>query len=168
MNLLNRIDSISNWSGKIIQWLSYVLTIVVLYEVMMRYIFNNPTIWAFDVTMIINVALFLGGLAYVTYKKAHISVDVLYNMFPRKVRIIIDLFCYILFFFPISLSMIWYGSRNAYVSFVSGTITNTSAWGEKVWFWKAIIPASFLLLFLQGIVEFIRTLMSWKGDNNVA
>ncbi len=168
MNLLDRIDAISNWSGNIIKWLSCVLTIIVLYEVMLRYLFNNPTIWGFDVTMMINCIIFMGGAAYVTYKKAHIRVDVLFNMFPRRVQVIIDVIYYILFFFPVCISMIWYGSRTAYRAFLSGTISNTSAWGEPVWFWRAIIPAAFILLLLQGIAEFIRTLMLWKGDNHVA
>jgi TRAP-type mannitol/chloroaromatic compound transport system permease small subunit len=168
MKFLNSIDSFSNWTGNVIKWLLYVLTIIVLFEVLMRYLFNSPTNWAFDTTMIINCAIFMGGAAYITYKNAHIRVDVLYNMFPRRLKVIIDLIYYILFFFPVSLSMIWYGSRNAYRSFLSGTISNTSSWGEPVWIWKAIIPVSFFLLLLQGIVELIRTIMLWKGENHVA
>jgi len=167
MKFLDYIDSISEWSGKILRLLAYILTATVLFEVMMRYIFNNPTDWAFDTVMMMNTGLFLGGAAYVTLTNRHIKVDVIFNRFPRRIQIAIDLIYYIVFFFPLVLTMVWFGSKFAYMSWAWGEISNTSTWGEKIWFWKAIIPASFFLLLLQGIVEFIRTIMSWKEARNV-
>jgi len=168
MKFLSYIDTISEWSGKIIRWMAYVLTATVLVEVMMRYLFNHPTMWAFDTVMMMNAVLFLGGAAYVTLHKRHIKVDVLFNNFPYRVQIIIELIFYIAFFFPLVLTMVWFGTKAAYLSYTFGEISNTSTWGEKIWYWKGIIPAAFFLLLLQGIVEFIRTLMSWKGDNHAA
>lgn len=167
MKFFDYIDSISEWSGKILRWLAYVLTATVLFEIMMRYIFNNPTDWAFDTVMMMNAGLFLGGAAYVTLTNRHIKVDVIFDRLPRRVQIAIDLIYYTVFFFPLVLTMIWFGSKFAYMSWTWGEISNTSTWGEKIWFWKAIIPASFFLLLLQGIVEFIRTIISWKGERNV-
>ena len=117
--------------------------------------------------MMMNTGLFLGGAAYVTLTNRHIKVDVIFNRFPRRIQIAIDLIYYIVFFFPLVLTMVWFGSKFAYMSWAWGEISNTSTWGEKIWFWKAIIPASFFLLLLQGIVEFIRTIMSWKEARNV-
>ncbi len=168
MKVLSYIDTLSDWSGRILQWLAYILTGAILIEVVARYLFNNPTIWAFDLVMILNAGLFLGGAAYVTLKKRHIKVDVLFSSFPRRVQVAIDLVFYIVFFFPLVLTMVWFGTKAAHMSWVYQEISNTSTWGEKIWFWKAIIPASFFLLLLQGIAEFIRTLLSWKGGSHVA
>lgn len=168
MKVMHCIDTISEWSGQILLWLAYILTGTVLIEVVMRYLFNSPTHWAFDVTMMMNAGLFLGGAAYVTLHKRHIQVDVLLNQFPRSIQIAIDILFYIVFFFPFVLTMVWFGTKAAYSSWVFQEISNTSTWGEKIWFWKAIIPISFFLLLLQGIVEFIRTLLSIKGDRHVA
>lgn len=166
--MLHYIDTISEWSGQILLWLAYILTGTVLIEIMMRYIFNSPTNWAFDVTMMMNAGLFLGGAAYVSLHKRHIQVDVLLNQFPRNMQIAIDLIAYIFFFFPFVLTMVWFGSKAAYMSWIFGEISNTSTWGERIWFWKAIIPISFFLLLLQGIAEFIRSLRSLRGERHVA
>lgn len=168
MKFLYCIDTVSEWGGKILRWLAYILTITVLIEVFMRYLFNNPTDWAFDTVMMMNAALFLGGAAYVTLHKRHIKVDVLYNSYPRTLQIAVDLIFYIVFFFPLVVVMVWFGIKAAHMSWLFGEISNTSTWGQKIWYWKAIIPAAFLLLLFQGIAEFIRILVSLKGDNHAA
>ena len=47
---LQIIDSISEWSGRIFMWLIVPLTVVVVYEVIARYFFQSPHIWAPEVT----------------------------------------------------------------------------------------------------------------------
>ncbi|MDD5206371.1 MAG: TRAP transporter small permease subunit [Desulfobacterales bacterium] len=163
MKISNLIDRISLWSGNIIRWLSVVLTAAVLYEVAARYLFNSPTIWAYDTAMMIYSVLFLGGAAYVLMVKTHIRVDVLFNMLPQRVQMILDLIYYVVFWLPYIFVMIWYGSKMAYQSMVAEEISNTSQWLEPIWPWRWVIPAGFILLLLQCIAEILRTIQSLKA-----
>ena len=86
MKIEDYFDRISIWSGNIIRWLAVVLSIIVLIEIFARYIFNNPTIWAFDTAMMLYSAMFLFGAAYVLLIKTHIKVDVITNMLPRRTQ----------------------------------------------------------------------------------
>jgi len=164
MKIEDYIDRISLWSGKIVRWLSLVLSAVVLYEVFARYLFNAPTIWGYDVAMMVYSVLFLGGAAYVLLVKTHIRVDVIFNMLPHRTQMILDLIYYIVFFLPYALVMIWYGSKIAYLSTVAEEISNTSQWLEPIWPWRWVIPAGFLLFLLQGIAEVIRTIKSLRTN----
>jgi TRAP-type mannitol/chloroaromatic compound transport system permease small subunit len=164
MKIEDYIDRISLRSGEIIRWLAIVLTVVVLYEVFARYLFNAPTIWAYDAAMMIYSVLFLGGAAYVLVVKTHIRVDVIFNMLPHRTQMILDLIYYIVFWLPYSLVMIWYGSKMAYLSTLAEEISNTSQWLEPIWPWRWVIPAGFLLLLLQGIAEVIRTIKSLRTN----
>ena len=47
------LDAISLWSGKITAWLIVPLILALTYEVVARYFFDAPTIWAYDVTFMI-------------------------------------------------------------------------------------------------------------------
>jgi TRAP-type mannitol/chloroaromatic compound transport system permease small subunit len=158
MRILASIDAISDWSGRVVRWLGLLLSLAVIYEVISRYLFNRPTIWAFDVAMMLNSMLFLLPAAYMLKGNAHIRVDVLLGMFPRKVQLAIECIFYLVFFFPFTLVMVWYGSRATRFAWMASEISNTSQWGEPIAWWKGVIPLAFFLLLLQGIAEFSRTL----------
>ncbi|OGP64605.1 MAG: hypothetical protein A2169_11390 [Deltaproteobacteria bacterium RBG_13_47_9] len=164
MKIEDYIDRISLWSGDIVRWLAVVLTVVVLIEVFARYLFNSPTVWAFDSAMMIYSAMFLGGAAYVLLVKTHIRVDVIFNMLPPRTRLILDLIYYIVFFFPYAFVMIGYGSKLAINMTIAGEISNTSQWLEPIWPWRWMIPVGFLFFLLQGIAEFIRTIKSLRTN----
>lgn len=160
MKFLDIIDGISIWSGKIVRWLAMVLSLVVLYEIIARYLFNAPTIWAFDLAMMISSTMFLMGAAFIQYQKGHIRVDVIFNMLPKRVRSILDIIFFLLFFFPFTGVMVWWGTKIAYSAWVAEEISNTSQWGEPVYHWRFVIPLAFLLFGLQGFADFVRLIQS--------
>jgi TRAP-type mannitol/chloroaromatic compound transport system permease small subunit len=164
MKIEDYIDRISIWSGNIIRWLAVVLTAIVLLEVVARFLFNRPTIWAFDAAMMIYSAMFLFGAAWVLQIKAHIKVDVIQNMLPLRTQLILDLIYWIVFFFPFLFVMIWWGSKLAINMTIAGEISNTSQWLEPIWPWRWVIPVGFLFFLLQGIAEFIRTIKSLRTN----
>lgn len=160
MKTLACVDAISTWTGRTVRWLGLLLSVAVLYEVISRYLFNRPTIWAFDVAMMLTSILCLMPAAYLLKENAHIRVDVLFNMYPVRVQKIVECIFYIIFFFPFTLVMVWYGARAASGAWLAKEISNTSQWGEPIAWWKGVIPLAFFLLLLQGIAEFIRVLMA--------
>ncbi|WP_461210704.1 TRAP transporter small permease subunit [Desulfocurvus sp. DL9XJH121] len=162
MKILHWIDAMGEWSGLLSRWLGLALSVVVIFEVMSRYLFNKPTIWAFDTAMMLTSMLFLLGSAYVLKHDAQIKVDVLYNLMPKSGRIAVDIIFYLFFFFPFTLSMVWFGAKAAHWSWVAHEISNSSQWGEPIFWWKGMVPLAFLLLTIQGIAEFIRILGSMK------
>ena len=70
------------------------------YEVFARYLFNAPTIWAYDVTYMLYGSHFMLGAAYTLYKGSHIRTDMLYENFPLKWKGRVDASMYLVFFFP--------------------------------------------------------------------
>ena len=158
MRILSFIDAIGAWSGKITRWFGLLLSLVVLFEVIARYLFNSPTIWAFDTAMMVTSTMFLLGATYVLKEGAHIRVDVIYNLLPARVRQVIDILFYLICFFPFTFVMVWYGTKAAKYSWAAREISNTSQWGEPISWWKAMLPLAFALLLLQGVAEFIRVL----------
>jgi len=58
------IDRFAELSGVAIAWLMVPLMGAVVYEVIARYAFAAPTLWAFDVTYMLYGAMFMLGAAY--------------------------------------------------------------------------------------------------------
>jgi len=160
MRYLRWIEVVSEYAGRFASYLIMALVVVVCYDVLMRYLFNSPTVWAFDAALHLYSVAFLVGGCWVLKMKAHIKVDVLYNLFPPRMRATINLIFYLFLFFPLCYFLLRHGAVYAYTSFKMAEVSRTSPLHEPVWPLKAFIPIAFLLLSLQGIVEFVRDLTS--------
>jgi TRAP-type mannitol/chloroaromatic compound transport system permease small subunit len=114
--------------------------------------------------MMVYSVMFLFGAAWVLQIKAHIKVDVIQNMLPRRTQLILDLIYYIVFFFPFLFVMIVFGTKLAISMTIAGEISNTSQWLEPIWPWRWVIPAGFLLLLPQAVAEFIRIIKSLRTN----
>ena len=66
----------------------------------MRYIMNNPTSWAFDMSYILYGGLFIMSGAYALSRDAHVRGDVIFRLMAERVQASVELVLYICFFYP--------------------------------------------------------------------
>jgi TRAP-type mannitol/chloroaromatic compound transport system permease small subunit len=151
------IDWINEQGGKLISFLILILVVVVLYEICARYLFNRPTIWAQEISQMIYGAyvILLGG--YVLRRGGHVNVEILYGKFSPRTRAIIDLFTWLLFFFFCGLLLIK-GWEMAWDSFKVRE-TEPTTFAPPVYPIKMMIPLGALLILLQGLARFLRSLV---------
>jgi TRAP-type mannitol/chloroaromatic compound transport system permease small subunit len=163
--IVRRIDSISEWSGRIFSWLSLPLVLFMSYDVIMRYLFQAPTKWAYETTWMLYGALFILGGAYGLKHKLHVRVDILYNRWSPQTRAIFDLMVYILIFFPVFYILISHSIIYAYYSWEVWETSYISYWQPPVYPIKTVMVVGFVLFFLQGIAEFLRlAVLVFKGE----
>jgi TRAP-type mannitol/chloroaromatic compound transport system permease small subunit len=156
--VIRAIDRFTDLTGTMISWLAIPLVLAVSYEVMARYLFHAPTIWAFDVTYMAYGALFMLGAAYALHKGAHIRTDFFWDKFSARQRGWIDSISYVVFFFP-SLAVLFYLSFDeAFYAWRIGETSDQTPWRPVLWPFKAVIPASCLLLLVQGVSELLKSL----------
>jgi TRAP-type mannitol/chloroaromatic compound transport system permease small subunit len=163
MEKLNRviriIDAISEWSGKATSWLVLILTMVVVYEVFMRYLFNAPTKWAFDISYMLGGSFFLLGEAYTLLKRRHVRIDIFYARFSTRTKALIDIIFYLLFFFPLWGVLLYLLIPYVYLSWQIGERSMQGYWMPIIYPFKTVMPIGVCLFLLQGISEFIRSLL---------
>ncbi|MBW1783293.1 MAG: TRAP transporter small permease subunit, partial [Deltaproteobacteria bacterium] len=95
-----------------------------------------------------------------------VSVDILYNHLSKKSRAILDIISYIIFFFPFCIVIVIYGTCFALDSW-GDLETSWSACGCPLYPIKTIVSISFLLITIQGVAIFIRTLFNLiRGEGN--
>ena len=103
-------------TGKIVCWITIPLIFAMVYEVIGRHFFNRPTLWSFDISRMLAGALFMLGAAYTLSKGIHIRADFLYRNWKVRNQAKVDLFLYLLFFFPGFLVFFWVSFDYAYTS----------------------------------------------------
>lgn len=158
--LVYAIESLSIWVGRAFGWCILILTFSVTFEVVMRYFFNDPTVWAFDMMVQMYGALFLMAGPYALAQDGHVRGDVLYRLFPVRMQGFIDFILYLLFFFPGMLALFWYGAEIASDSWRYKEVSWNSPARIQVYFFKTLIPLAGFFLLLQGFAELIRC---WKA-----
>lgn len=154
--LLLGIDRLSTLIGQTFAWSILVLTAVIVYEVVARYVFRAPTTWAYDVSYMLYGTLFMMAGAYTLSRNGHVRGDFLYRHFRPRLQAKFDLVLYILFFFPAIVAFMITGWRYAMESFAQNERSMFSPSGPVIWPFKFLIPIVGVLLLLQGLVETVR------------
>lgn len=165
LQIVRVIDALSDWTGRITSGLIFPLVGGLAYDVFARYLFNAPTVWAYDVTCMLYGGVFMLGAAYTLYRKGHMRTDIFYHKFPVRWQGIVDAFVYIFFFFPGIFVFLIIGADYAYESWIMMEKASMSSWRPPVYPFKAIIPMTALLLLIQGVSELIKSLYAVvKGE----
>jgi TRAP-type mannitol/chloroaromatic compound transport system permease small subunit len=86
------IDKLSLFIGESISYFYLVAVVITVYEVFMRYLFNAPTLWAHELTILLCAFGYLWSSGYVTQKNTHIRITALYDLLPARVQWLLDLF----------------------------------------------------------------------------
>jgi len=152
------VDSFTDWIGTVTSWLVAPLVVGVTYEVIARYVFNAPTIWAFDLTYILYAAIFMLGASYTLLKGAHIRTDMLWERYSDRTKGLVDATAYILFFFP-ALALLAFTTIDDFLySYSIGERSEQTAWRPIIWPLKGVVPLTAILLMIQGVSELLKSL----------
>ena len=152
------VDILNEWVGRIVCWFLLPLTFLVTLEVILRYIFNRPTIWIWDVNVQLLGVLIIFGGGYAFVHNAHIGVDVIVaRLSPRK-KAIIDLITYTLFLFSVALILREIGAA-AWISVQTSERYN-SVLMPPIYPFKVLVVLGIFFFYLQGIAMFLRSVMA--------
>lgn len=156
--------TVGEWSGKIFHWLVIPMAGALTYEVIARYAFNAPTIWAYDVTYMLYGSHFMLGAAYALYTGGHIRTDIFYGKWSPRTQGLVDAMLYVVFFFPGMIFFFQSGWDEALLSIANLEKSDASPWRPPIYPFKMVIPVSALLLVIQGISEFLKSVHAvWRG-----
>lgn len=155
-------DKTSSWIGRAFAWCILLMTFGVGYEVFVRYLLRAPTTWAFDISYMMYGTLFMMAGAYTLSRDGHVRADVFYRLWPPRVQAAIELFLYVIFFFPGILALIFAGWKYAARSIGYQEVSVMSPAGVPIFQFKAIIVAAGILLFIQGLAQVFRCVLTLR------
>lgn len=127
------------------------------YEVIARYLFDAPTIWAYDITYMLYGSHFMLGAAYTLYTNGHIRTDIFYQKWSLRRQGTVDALLYLFLFFPGMFLFLDSSWQEAWLSLKVLETSDASPWRPPVYPFKMVLPLSALLLLLQGFSEFLKS-----------
>jgi len=164
---LDGIDRLNAKVGAFSKWLIVILTLILVYEVILRYIFNAPTIWAFDFSYMVGGSFFTLGMGYTLLKNAHVRIDIVSSKFSKRVQATIDIIISLILFFPSFGLLFYHLIPYVYDSWATGEKSLESFWRPPIYPFKTVLLISVVFLLLQGIAVFIRNLRVLRHKEGV-
>jgi TRAP-type mannitol/chloroaromatic compound transport system permease small subunit len=159
IKIIDLIDKyVGDLSGKIFFVLIFPMVGGLTYEVVSRYVFSAPTMWAYDVTYMLYGSHFMLGATYCLYKKGHIRTDIIYEKLSPHAQGWIDALCYFFLFFPGMIYFFAAGWQEALHAWSILERADTSPWRPPLYPFKTVIPFAAALIIVQGVSEFLKSL----------
>ena len=150
------VERISGGFGMVAAAIIAPLILATVYEVFSRYLFNAPTIWAYELAYMAMGTNFLLGAAFTLRERGHIRIDLVYAHLSPKGRALIDTIGYTFLVLPVSWWLSWGLWNYAYNAFLSGETSGESAWNPIIWPFRLVFFLGLLMISLQATVELIK------------
>ncbi|MEH6642612.1 MULTISPECIES: TRAP transporter small permease subunit [Halomonadaceae] len=167
MNAIVRtIDALNEGFGRLIAPLLAIITLIVIYDIAMRFFIGRPSDWAFDVTKMLFGAHFMLMAAYGLRHHVHVEVDVLKRLLSRRKQAGLELFGYLFFFLP----FIWMLGTLGWSFFIRSLGRDETTYGMvslPVYPVKGVIVITAFLLLLQAIVIVSRAVQQLHQEEAV-
>jgi TRAP-type mannitol/chloroaromatic compound transport system permease small subunit len=148
------VDWMSDKTGLFISFWTVNAVCFYFFEVVMRYIFNTPTIWVHEASYLLLGMQYLLAGGFALLHGSHVRVDVVYNYLPVRGRVGMDIFTS-MFFFMFALVLVltsWTYFTNAY----SMGETTVETWGIQYWPVKGVMLLGSVLILLAGVSKLLK------------
>jgi len=154
--VLRTIDSISDWAGRTARWFTALVVLVITYDVMMRYLFRAPTMWAYETAIMLGATTYAFAWSYTHRHRSHIRVDVFYRVMPTRGRAVIDVVGDLLLFFPLIIVLIDTSITWTWRAWVISEKSVETYWYPPVAPVRTLVTLGLCFFALQGVAQFIR------------
>lgn len=161
--IVRSIDGLNDWVGRCTSWLSTILVVVVCYDVFTRYFLRSSSVAVQELEWHIFAVLFLIAAAYTLKVDSHVRVDVFYTLLSPRGQALINLLGSLIFLIPFSLLIIWTSKGFISMSWATQEISPDPGGLPYRYALKAMIPAGFILVLLQGIALALRSCCTLIG-----
>ena len=159
---MNYYNKLVQYSGYLASALFIAIGFIVSYEVIMRYLFNSPTIWVNEVSRFLQIWATYLALTYSFHKQDFIRITVIYDRLNENGKKILDFISFI-FILIFSSFVVYYGWLIAYDSLKVGR-TSSTILDVPSFLTELAIPLCFAFLVLRVILEiikYVRNFVKW-------
>lgn len=108
-HIFNLIDTVSDRIGKAVSLVICIIMTVTAFEVVARYAFNSPTIWVWPINRQLFGIFILFAGTYTMSKGEHIRIEIFYDHFPQRMKLIARVIALVSFITFIGV-LVWQGS----------------------------------------------------------
>jgi TRAP-type C4-dicarboxylate transport system permease small subunit len=157
------IDHISIAISRVAMFLIAFIVAIMFYEVVVRYIFEKPTLWVNEMSLWTAGAVYLLAGLYVMQQRGHIRIFILYDMVSRNWQRAFDTISTVLIIL-FAAAVIWGGFNEAYAKLMRWETFGT-AWDPPIpATMKPLVLITVALIAIQAVTNLV---IDWKKEKQV-
>lgn len=151
-------DVVTLVTSRMAMFLTAATVCVMFYEVVSRYVFSRPTLWANELALWIAAFVFLLAGQYAMQQRSHIRIYVIYDMLPRWLQKTADVLSLSLLL-GFAFSIVWGGYGDAKTRLLRMETFGT-AWDPPI---PGIVkPAILIIIVLVAIQAISNLIADWN------
>jgi TRAP-type mannitol/chloroaromatic compound transport system permease small subunit len=166
MKIRHWIDQLNTKVGQVISWLSGLLVLLVLVDVLYRRLLSDTQTWIMELEWHLFALLFLMAAGFAFRHDRHVRVDLFYDKFSPEDKALVNLVGGILFLLPWSAVMIISSFQYGMDSLAIGERSPDPGGLPARYLIKFAITGGFMLLFLQGISSVLASISTLKNSRS--
>jgi len=159
------IDTISEWSGRGVAWLTLAMVLVQFVVVMLRYVFDWNRIYIQESVVYLHAIIFLVGAAYTLKHDGHVRVDIFYREMKPRAKAWVNLLGTLFLLLPTCGFIFWVSWDYVASSWRIFEGSREAGGLPGVFMLKSVILIMAAMVVLQGIAEALRNLLILSGYN---
>ncbi|MFT7824135.1 MAG: TRAP transporter large permease subunit [Sulfurimonas sp.] len=150
------LERISKYSGLLAAVLVVMLSLLVAYDAMMRYLFSAGSIALQEAEWHLFDVIFLLGLTYALKHDKHVRVDIFFDRYSHESKSVVQILSMLLLVIPFSLLFLYDAYDMAYQSYIQGEVSSDPGGLPHRWLIKSMLVISLGLLAIQALGEIIK------------
>lgn len=153
-------DIVSLVISRIAMIMIAMIVIVMFYEVVSRYVFSRPTLWANELSLWIAAIVLLFAGLYAMQQRSHIRIYVIYDLMPRWMQKTADVIS-LLLLIGFTTALVWGGYLDAKTRMLRMETFGT-AWDPPI---PGVIKPAILILIVLVTIQAISNLIAdWDKE----
>jgi len=159
---LKFIDTITKYVAYLTAFILAALVILVVFDATSRYLFSAGSTALQELEWHFFDVVILLSIAYTLRNNAHVRVDIFYEKFSQKTKVLINIVSFLFFILPLSFLIIYIGIGFVELSFVQHEASSDPGGLKYRWIVKSLMPLAFFLLALQAVKELVSDIQRWR------
>jgi TRAP-type mannitol/chloroaromatic compound transport system permease small subunit len=156
-------ESLIRWVGYIAATALAALVLLVVYDALMRYLFQSGSIALQELEWHLFDVVIMLGIAYTLQRASHVRVDIFYDRFSDRMRHIVNIIGAVFFILPFSLLIVYVGFDFVLISFEQMEASSDPGGLPYRFIVKSLMPLAFVLLIVQTLSELYKELKLLRG-----
>ena len=138
--------------GNAASHLFLLIVVISAFEVLMRYVVGQPTVWAHELSVAFAATCFIVGGPAVHASRSHIAISVVYEKMPPRVRSWVRLLCSLLAL-AFLVCLAYAAALQGWQALQQGETTGTALNWPIPAYLKALFAAAVALMALQTLAH---------------
>ena len=151
--------------GWLVAFLMCPMIFIMIWEIVLRYFFNRPSLWAYEISLFMYGSYIVLGGAYTHLAGGHVNVDIIWGRLSLRARAVLDILTsgFVFLFLGV---LFWESLKITINSWQIGETTMTH-WSPPYYPLRTTVPVGCFLFMLQALAKLIRDVLTVINDAEV-